>query len=268
MQARVASRNLSINTAGPPALKCVLVVCLTKCACRRECSHDRKSLRQKVLRSQVIVEFRPGQDDRTNVTPHDARHAGAMSRQGQPTNIVDRPLPKGKSEVSLSAFSFLFSELVQYHRTRASSIAELEQKLSEAGEGVGSRMLEVLAYRDKSNRREIRLQGILHFINTNVWRCLFGKVADSLEIYNDDEYVLGDKSLVVNRYISVPKDFGDLNCGAFAAGVVKGVLVDAGFPAEVSAYYAEVDGQRLPKTNILMKFAPEVMEREKRLGGA
>jgi hypothetical protein len=72
----------------------------------------------------------------------------------------------------------------------------------------------------------------------------------------------------VNRYISVPKDFGDLNCGAFAAGVVKGVLVDAGFPAEVSAYYAEVDGQRLPKTNILMKFAPEVMEREKRLGGA
>ena len=106
--------------------------------------------------------------------------------------------------MSLSAFSFLFSELVQYHRTRASSIAELEQKLSEAGEGVGSRMLEVLAHREKSIRREIRLQGILQFINTNVWRCLFGKVADSLEIYNDDEYVLGDKSLVVNRYISVP----------------------------------------------------------------
>lgn len=168
--------------------------------------------------------------------------------------------------MSLSAFSFLFSELVQYHRTRAISIAELEQKLSEAGEGVGSRMLEVLAHREKSNRREIRLQGILQFINTNVWRCLFGKVADSLEIYNDDEYVLGDKSLVVNRYISVPKDLGDLNCGAFAAGVVKGVLRDAGFPAEVSAYYAEVDGQRTPKTNILMKFAPEVLEREKRLG--
>ena len=47
---------------------------------------------------------------------------------------------------------------------------------------------------------------------------------------------------------------------------MKGILRDAGFPAEVSAYYAEVDGRRTPKTNILMKFAPEVLEREKRLG--
>ena len=95
--------------------------------------------------------------------------------------------------MSLSAFSFLFSELVQYHRTRASSIAELEQKLSEAGEGVGSRMLEVLAHREKSNRREIRLRDP-QFINTNVWRCLFGKVADSLEIYNDDESTCSETS--------------------------------------------------------------------------
>ena len=127
-------------------------------------------------------------------------------------------------------------------------------------------MLEVLSYRDKSNRREIRLQGILQFINTNVWRCLFGKAADSLEIYNDDEYVISDRTLLVNRFISVPKDLGDLNCAAFAAGVVKGVLEDAGFPAEVSAYYATVEGQARPRTNILMKFAPEVLEREQRLG--
>ena len=127
-------------------------------------------------------------------------------------------------------------------------------------------MLEVLSYRDKSNRREIRLQGILQFINTNVWRCLFGKAADSLEIYNDDEYVISDRTLLVNRFISVPKDLGDLNCAAFAAGVVKGVLEDAGFPAEVSAYYATVEGQARPRTNILMKFAREVLEREQRLG--
>ena len=127
-------------------------------------------------------------------------------------------------------------------------------------------MLEVLSYRDKSNRREIRLQGILQFINTNVWRCLFGKCADSLEIYSDDEYVISDRTLLVNRFISVPKDLGDLNCAAFAAGVVKGVLEDAGFPAEVSAYYATVEGQARPRTNILMKFAPEVLEREQRFG--
>ena len=147
---------------------------------------------------------------------------------------------------------------------QASSIAELEQKLSEAGEGVWG-LLGVLAHREKSNRRGFVCRGSSVLQHECVAVSVL-KVADSLEIYNDDEYALGDKSLVVNRYISVPKDFGDLNCGAFAAGVVKGVLRDAGFPAEVSAYYAEVDGQRSPKTNILMKFAPEVLEREKRLG--
>jgi hypothetical protein len=168
---------------------------------------------------------------------------------------------QGRTEVSLSAFAFLFSEIVQYHRTRASSVAELENKLSEAGQGVGSRMLEVLACRDKSNRRENRLQGILQFINTNVWRSLFGKSADSLEIYNDDEYVISDRDLLVNRFISVPKDFG-----AVVAGIVKGVLADAGFEAEVSAYYAPVEGEARPRTNILMKFTSEVLEREARLG--
>ena len=127
-------------------------------------------------------------------------------------------------------------------------------------------MLEVLACRDKSNRRENRLQGILQFINTNVWSSLFGNSADSLEIYNDDEYVISDRDLLVNRFISVPKDFGDLNCGAFVAGIVKGVLADAGFEAEVSAYYAPVEGEARPRTNILMKFTSEVLEREARLG--
>lgn len=119
--------------------------------------------------------------------------------------------------------------------------------------------------RDKSNRRETRLQGILQFIQSNVWRCLFGKAADSLEIYCDDEYIIGDRELLVNRFISVPKDLGQLNCAAFVAGIVKGVLDDAGFPAQVSAYYAPVDGQARPRTNILMKFHPTVLEREQRI---
>ncbi|PRQ53564.1 hypothetical protein RchiOBHm_Chr2g0167891 [Rosa chinensis] len=38
-------------------------------------------------------------------------------------NVLDRPLSKGKQEVSLSAFSFLFSELVQYSQTQVDNIA-------------------------------------------------------------------------------------------------------------------------------------------------
>lgn len=63
----------------------------------------------------------------------------------------------------------------------------------------------------------------------------------------------------------MPRDLGTLNCGAFVAGVVHGVLEAAGFPASVSAYSAPVEGAGL-RTNILMKFDASVIERESRLG--
>jgi hypothetical protein len=37
-------------------------------------------------------------------------------------------------------------------------------------------MLELLAVRERGSRRDTRLQGILQFIHTNVWRALFGRV--------------------------------------------------------------------------------------------
>ena len=69
----------------------------------------------------------------------------------------------------------------------------------------------------------------------------------------------------LRSFVSVPRALGSLNCGAFCAGVVRGVLEAAGFPAAVSAYSAPVEGQGT-RTNVLMKFAPEVLARETRLG--
>mmetsp|Transcript_12057 Transcript_12057/g.33900 ORF Transcript_12057/g.33900 Transcript_12057/m.33900 type:complete len:192 (-) Transcript_12057:459-1034(-) len=191
-----------------------------------------------------------------------------MSTRGRIPNIVDRPLPKGKGEVSLSAFAFLFSELVQYSQRNVTHIAELERKLEEAGHGIGIRLLEVLCYRDKQCRREIRLLELLKFIHTNVWKCCFNKPADSLEQGNDaeDEFMISDRDLLVNRFISVPKDMGQLNCGTFVAGIVKGVLDSAGFPSRVSAHFVAVPGSNQPKTTILMKFDAATMAREARLG--
>ncbi|PPR87248.1 hypothetical protein GOBAR_AA33450 [Gossypium barbadense] len=67
----------------------------------------------------------------------------------QYSNILEKPLSKGKQEVSLSAFTFLFSELVQYNQTRVDNIAELERRLEDAGYAVGARVLELLCHRDK-----------------------------------------------------------------------------------------------------------------------
>ena len=47
----------------------------------------------------------------------------------------------------------------------------------------------------------------------------------------EDEYMISDYDLFVNKFISVPKDMGQLNCAAFVAGIVKGALEGAGFPA-------------------------------------
>lgn len=47
----------------------------------------------------------------------------------------------------------------------------------------------------------------------------------------EDEYMISDFDLFVTKYISVPKDMGQLNCAAFIAGIVKGALDGAGFRA-------------------------------------
>lgn len=64
-----------------------------------------------------------------------------------------------------------------------------------------------------------------------------------------------EKAPLVNAFISS----APCNCAAFAAGIVCGVLDGARFPARVSAHEYEDS-----RTVILIKFAPEVIEREKR----
>lgn len=77
---------------------------------------------------------------------------------------------------------------------------------------------------------------------------------------------------LVNKYISVPTDYGHFNCAAFSAGIINGVLDAAGFPAEVTAKVLARNGdddpqqqQGQPLTIYYIKFQPQVLEREKRL---
>lgn len=77
---------------------------------------------------------------------------------------------------------------------------------------------------------------------------------------------------LVNKYISVPADYGHFNCAAFSAGIINGVLDSAGFPAEVTAKvlaktHETETSQGPPLTIYYIKFQPEVLEREQRLGG-
>jgi hypothetical protein len=139
-------------------------------------------------------------------------------------SILDRPIPRGTALVSLSAFSYLFSELVQYSQQRVDALHDLEKKLSAIGYVVGLRSLELLTYRASiqsfllvappngsgsgavstgispavthapislanvhllNGRKEKNLIAMLQLIHGPMWKALFGRAADGLEKSTD-----------------------------------------------------------------------------------
>eukprot|EP00762_Andalucia_godoyi_P001486 ANDGO_00267.mRNA.1 Trafficking protein particle complex subunit 5 len=175
--------------------------------------------------------------------------------------LVDRPVPRGKSDVSLSLFAHLFAEIVRNSYSKSSSMVDLELRLSAIGEPIGVRFYELCVFRERSGKRDLKLVQALQYVHSNMWKCMFGKAADGIErsAEEEDEYYIVDKVPLVNRFISIPKDLSSLNCGAFVAGIVKGALCSAGFHCKVSAHSAD------DRTLYLIKFDQAVMEREKKI---
>jgi trafficking protein particle complex subunit 5 len=104
-------------------------------------------------------------------------------------------------------------------------------------------MYELVTLRDAKMKREIKIVNILTFIQSTMWKVLFGKTADSLEKDTSDEDkchpppfcapnptdMISDKDPLVNRFISIPRDLQGLNCAAYIAGIVRGILDAADF---------------------------------------
>eukprot|EP01029_Cantina_marsupialis_P029129 TRINITY_DN779840_c0_g1_i1.p1 TRINITY_DN779840_c0_g1~~TRINITY_DN779840_c0_g1_i1.p1 ORF type:complete len:189 (+),score=33.95 TRINITY_DN779840_c0_g1_i1:120-686(+) len=178
---------------------------------------------------------------------------------------------KGVGEVSLSSFAFLFSEIVRYSQSRVNNTSDLKRRLESLGHDIGTRILELITVRERIARggdvkRETKLLNMLKFISNRVWKLLFGKPASSLQKSTEksNEYMINDNSPLTNTFISVPKDFGNLNCAAFIAGIVNGILDAAGFACNVTAHtVANGDGSN--KTTFLIEFSPETMKRESKL---
>lgn len=101
---------------------------------------------------------------------------------------------------------------------------------------VGSRLIDLYFVREQNSKRETKLINMLLFVKTTLWKCLFGKEAEKLEHANDDDrtYYIIEKEPLVNKFISVPKDKGSLNCATFTAGLVEAVLTNCGFVSRIS----------------------------------
>ncbi|KAL2168726.1 hypothetical protein VTG60DRAFT_6897 [Thermothelomyces hinnuleus] len=190
--------------------------------------------------------------------------------------IYHRPLNRTKNaELSQASFAYLFSEMVNYAQRRVTGIQELEKRLNLQGHPIGLKLLDLLLTREppRSQTRPLTIIALLHFIKINLWTHLFGRQADRLEKSSDpsapDEYMIVDNEPLVNAYISVPREMSQLNCAAFVAGIVEGVCDGAMFPARVTAHSVggKEEGEMWPgKTVFLVKFQPEVLEREALIG--
>ncbi|OWF47284.1 trafficking protein particle complex subunit 5-like [Mizuhopecten yessoensis] len=180
----------------------------------------------------------------------------------QKSSNLDKPLGRGKPEVNIATFALLFSEIVQYSQNRVYSVSELQNKLSDMGQHVGSHLLDLLFVREKGYKREVKLLNMLLFIKNNFWKTLFGKQADTLEHSNDDErtYYIIEAEHLVNKFISVPKDKGKLNCAAFTAGIIEAILNGANFPAKVTAHWHK-------GTTFMIEFDESVIIRDKMVEG-
>ncbi|KAK1445269.1 transporter particle component [Colletotrichum cuscutae] len=190
--------------------------------------------------------------------------------------IYHRPLNRTRTaELSQSSFAYLFSEMVSYAQRNVKDISELEQRLNVQGHSIGLKLLDLLLFREppRTQTRPLTIITLLHFIKQSCWQHLFGRQADRLEKSADpakpDEYMIIDNEPLVNAYISVPREMSQLNCAAYVAGIVEGICDGAGFPARVSAHNiaAKDEHEMWPgKTVFLVKFRPEVLEREGYLG--
>ncbi|KAJ4333513.1 Trafficking protein particle complex subunit 31 [Didymella glomerata] len=195
-------------------------------------------------------------------------------------SIYDRNLNRSKNaELSRAAFAYLFIEMIAYAQRGVSNVGDLEQKLNSQGYPIGLRLLDLLLSRSSNplaSIRPTRILPLLQFIAQTLYRHLFGRPADALEKSSTEpgQYMLFDNEPMVNQYISLPRELSSLNCAAFVAGVIEGVCDGAGFPTEgVTAHSVGEQDQGKDakamwpdKTVFLIKFKPEVLEREEILG--
>lgn len=181
-------------------------------------------------------------------------------------SIYDRNINTKKvNEISLSSLSFLFCEIVNWALEKSKGISDLENRLNGLGYQIGQRFLELVKLREgmKHGKRETKIIEILQFIHGPFWKSIFGKTSNDLEKSQDvnDEYMIIDNIPVISKFISIPKDYGNLNCSAFVAGVIEGALDSAGFHATVVAHSAPTDLAPL-RTVFLIKLDKQLLLRE------
>ena len=158
-----------------------------------------------------------------------------------------------------------------YCQARIASSAELESRLDALGHGVGARVLELASLRERPLRRETSVIGILQFVSGPVWSMLFGRPADALERSTDAAhgalaFMIREEEPLATHFVCMPRELARTNVAAFTAGLVRGLLDAAGFPADavqaVTVPAAPGAAQMRDGVVYLIRFSEQVAARE------
>ena len=150
---------------------------------------------------------------------------------------------------------------------------DIEKELHDFGIPLGQRVLELTTYREKAmtnsnnicqyGKREVKIVNMLHFINNQCWKTLFGKTADGIEqsLEDEDEYRIIDSNPLTNKYVSSgqqpdqdPRNKNKVvdaasigpNCANFLAGIIEGILCSNKMYCKVSAHFVPDEDQEVP----------------------
>ena len=179
-------------------------------------------------------------------------------------SILDKNLKVIRPEINMSTFNYFLSEIMQYYLTNSRN---LDDELEKLGENIGPRLLELMIFREKQLKHEIKHVEMLKFIHSSVWKFLFGKTADSLEKAKDSEveYMIKDYNPSYMRCIS---EYSHYSAASFMVGIIKSILNSSGFDCNVTYQtlsFEEKNGERkslYPQTVWIIEFASHVISRE------
>lgn len=178
--------------------------------------------------------------------------------------------------VSLSAFSFLFSELCTRAYTcptKVKNVEEVEARLTSLGVHVGTRLVMLSSLRDpvELQRRPLTIDAVLKLLQDKLWSRWFGKAANDIQREsNSDRFFLYDSDPLVLKYVNPSPDYVDgegrwnVNYASFVGGIVQGALGSMGFEAEVLTYHQPVP-ERPHQTLFVIGFTKHVWDRERRM---
>jgi trafficking protein particle complex subunit 5 len=71
-----------------------------------------------------------------------------------------------------------------------------------------------------------------------------------------------DDAPMITKFISVPQSMSQLNCGAFVAGIIEGILDSTMFFTQRVTAHSTGDETAPQRCTILIKFRKDVIDRE------